>query len=204
MNLKIALLACVGFGLCTVTPIAYAQETEQAAAPSVAPEALVPETLAAAQALMDVILPQSGRTAMIDQMVKPMMQNIVQGITQQPDLQEVFKQDPGVEAIFSSFVDRQIGRATVSLETEMPRLVAAMALAYARRFTQQEMAEMKVFFLSETGKSYLKNSQTIMSDPDVASWQRNMMAKSMGDMPGEIEKLTSEIEQHLKSKKKSI
>lgn len=79
----------------------------------------------------------------------------------------------------------------------MPELIEAMSRAYARRFTSSQMNEMHAFFSTPTGQRYVTEAMGIMSDPDVAEWQRNSMAKSMEKLPEELKKLQEEMEKAL-------
>jgi hypothetical protein len=55
------------------------------------------------------------------------------------------------------------------------------------------MGEMRTFFETPTGQVYIGQAATIVNDPDVAKWQRDLMTKEMGKMPAEIEAMMAEI-----------
>ena len=68
-----------------------------------------------------------------------------------------------------------------------------MTHAYARRFTVAQMGEMRTFFETPTGQVYINQAATIVNDPDVAKWQRDLMASAMGKIPGEVDAMIAEI-----------
>src|SRR3546814_15125821 len=68
-----------------------------------------------------------------------------------------------------------------------------MARAYARRFTVAQLGEIETFFRTPTGRIYVTESMNIMSDPDIAAWQRQSIASSMERPPAELEWLSQEL-----------
>lgn len=154
------------------------------------------ERLAAAEQLMSTMMPPERRSAMVEQMVTAMMANILPSIKKGLDLDGVLA-DPKVERVFDRFLERQQKSTLEQLKVQMPKMFEAMSRAYARRFTAAQMGEMQAFFNTPTGQLYVKESPTIMSDPDVAAWQRDSMTKSMERLPEELKMLRQELEEAL-------
>ena len=149
--------------------------------------------LAAAQELIDVVMPPAQRQSMVNGIVQSMMQNITGGMMQSPKMQEAFQEFPAMRGVFQKFIDREEKKALQMMQDEMPSMIEAMSRAYARSFTVAQLEEMNVFFASPTGQVYVTKSMAIMSDPDVAKWQRDVMQKSMADMPAATEELMAEL-----------
>ncbi len=171
-------------------PISAQAEVPTAGAP------LSAERLVAAQQLMSAMMPPEQRDAMIEQMITAMMDNIVPGI-KQSFRQRGTLDNPDIAKIFDRFIARQTQSAIEQLKVEMPELIEAMSRAYARRFTTVQLGEMHAFFRTPTGQLYVTEVMGIMSDPDIAEWQRASMAKSMEKLPEELKKLQEELEKTL-------
>ena len=154
------------------------------------------EQLVAAQQLMSAIMPPEQRDAMVEQMITAMMANILPSIRQRLDERGILD-NPDISPVFDRFLARQTQSAIDQLKVQMPELIEAMSRAYARRFTASQMDEMHAFFRTPTGQLYVTESMGIMSDPDVAEWQRNSMSKSMEKLPDELKKLQEELEKTL-------
>ena len=115
-----------------------------------------------------------------------MFDNMRRGLSDNPRFAEAIGSDPKVRALFDEFMTRQMARTTDTLRASLPGMVDAMARAYARRFDVAQMAEVRRFFETPTGRAYMQASTTIMADPDIARWQRDMMARTMGDVQGDV------------------
>jgi hypothetical protein len=159
------------------------------AAPTVAPAQTVapdPARLAAARELIDTILPPATREQMITGMLAPMLANMRQGLQQNPGFAQAM-QNPKEKALFDSFMAKEQQRVTETMREALPGMVPAMAAAYARRFDVGQLHEIKAFFQTPTGRAYMTASYTIMSDPDIAAWQRGLMATSMQHVQEDVQ-----------------
>ncbi len=163
------------------------------AAPTTEPSAV---RLAAAKELIAALLPAEQRDAMMEQMIAAMLANVAAGAKQGLDAQTAFD-DPRVSKVFEQFLARTQSETVAQLKAEMPALVDAMARAYARRFSETQLSEMKLFFASPTGQAYVRESMSILSDPDVAAWSRDSMARSFDKMPERIDQLRRDLEEVL-------
>lgn len=171
------------------------------AAPALAQQAAAavdPVRLAAAERVIDTMLPPAEREAMIDGMMGPMLQATWQGMMESPGMAGLTK-DPESEQIIRAHMDRVAKRANDQLKQMMPGMMIAMSRAYARRFTTSQLDEITAFFRTPTGKVYARESTRIMGDPDVQAWQRESARKMMEHMPQDAE----ELQRALAAKKKS-
>jgi hypothetical protein len=130
---------------------------------------------------------------MIDTIMRGMMNNLTQMMTSSPEMTKVFGGDTRVTAIFEKFMKRQQEDSIAMLKANFPGMMDAMANAYARRFTSGQMSEMKTFFETPTGQVYIDQAATIMTDPDIAKWQQDLMAKGFANLPKEAEAMMAEI-----------
>ena len=165
----------------------------QAQTSPVAAPALDPARLAAAHELIDVLMPPATRAQMVESMMTPMLANLRQGMTQNPDFAKTMNADPRVKALFDTFMARQQTRTMTMMRDALPGMSDAMARAYARRFDVAQMRDIKAFFGTPTGRLYMQQSYTIMADPDVGAWQRTMMANSMTGVQADVADFAKQI-----------
>lgn len=155
---------------------ATGQSSTPAAQAAPAPD---PARLQASRALLDVLMPPATREQMIQGMMAPMLANIQRAIADNPQFAQTIGSDPEVKALFDAFMGKQLSRTTEMLRAGLPGMVEAMIRAYARRFDVAQLTELRRFFESPAGQTYMRESMTIMGDPDVAAWQRTLMSQSM-------------------------
>ena len=158
---------------------------------SVAP--VDPARLASARTLLDIVLPPAKREGMIDAIMKGMSANLSQSMFNSPQLKAAFEADPRVGEIMQRFFLKQQAESLATLKANFPGMVEAMSHAYARRFTVAQMADMRAFFQTPTGQVYINEAPTIVNDPDVAKWQRDLMTSTMGRIPTEAQAMMAEI-----------
>ena len=160
--------------LLTLSPVAaQAQPTTVTAA------AIDPARLAAATELLDVLMPPATREQMMTGMMAPMLANVRRGVSENPSFAAAMNGDPKLKAMFDRFMAQQQARTTDMMRRSLPGMIPAMVRAYARRFDVQQLREIRAFFETPTGRAYMQTSFTIMSDPDIAAWQRQMMQEAM-------------------------
>ncbi len=169
-------------------PSAAQAQTSPAAAP-----ALDPARLAAAHELIDILMPPATRAQMVESMMTPMLANLRQGMTQNPDFAKAMNGDSRVKALFDTFMARQQTETMTTMRNALPGMSDAMARAYARRFDVAQMRDIKAFFRTPTGRLYMQQSYTIMADPDVGAWQRTMMANSMTGVQANVADFARQI-----------
>jgi hypothetical protein len=158
------------------------------------PAPVDPARLAEARKVIDAVMPPATRDQMFESMIGALMKNMMQGIMQNPDFQTALDRKPGARDVFNRFVERQQELGLADLRANMPGMIDAMARAYARRFTVEQLRDIAAFFETPTGKAYTAQVGQIMADPDVAAWQQSLMARSMARAPDEVAQLRREIE----------
>jgi len=166
-----------------------------AAAQTPAPVAVTPEParLAAATRLLDALMPSGTRAQMMDAMLRPMLANMQQGMMQNPQFAQELSRNPKVKDAFGRFMTAQGQRSLEMIRTSLPGMFYAMARAYARRFDVTQLGEMERFFRTPTGQAYMQASMTIMSDPDVAAFQRTMMVDAMTRVQADTAAFVNEV-----------
>lgn len=162
-------------------------------APPTAVEAPAPDRVAAAEKLMEVMMPASQREAMMGQLVSAAMTNVIAGFEQRFGAEGQLK-DPEVRAVFDRFIARQQQLTLEQISGQLPGLFDAMARAYARRFTVEQLGEIEAFFSTPTGQAYTVQSMNVMADPDIAAWQSQSIAASLDRLPAELERLRKDLE----------
>jgi hypothetical protein len=178
--------------LLAIPLVAQAQSSTPAPAVAVAP--VDPARLAAARSVMNVLMPLDQRERMMEQMLGSTMGSINNAITNQPALKEAMGNDPELVSAFNGFMAKQQARTTALLKTAMPSMLEAIAKAYARRFTVPQLKEVEAFFSTPTGKTYMAEGMTIMSDPDVTAWMQEVMGQSLGQVEQDLSELVKAAE----------
>lgn len=145
-----------------------------------------PTRLAAARAVVDRFLPPDQHDRMVEQMLAPMEANITGAMASSPEMQALFENDPAMVAEFKAFMVAEQKRSSDLLRINMPMFADAISKAYARRFTVAQLQEIGGFFATPTGREYVAQSMTLMSDPDVQAAQRTMMTQAMQGMSERI------------------
>ena len=151
--------------------VAQAQTATTTAAPD-------PARLRAAQALMAQLMPPERRDAMIDQMMRPMIDNMKSNMIASPMFKEV-SADPKLRRVFDDFISEELERSIALTKQVMPELIQAMTRAYARRFTLVQLNDIAAFYATPSGRAFADQAGTIMADPDVLAAQTNVMRRSM-------------------------
>jgi hypothetical protein len=180
----------IGLAVTAATPCAASAQGSIAAP---AASAVDPTRLDAARKLMDQIMPPATRNQMMTSMMTSMMGTMVGALRQDPALTQTLEANPAAAAVFDTFIKRQQDLATQDLVTNLPGMLDAMAHAYARRFTLDQMHDMSAFFATPSGQAYLVIAPTVMSDPDVAAWMAGTMRRSQDRMPAELAKLMADM-----------
>lgn len=158
-------------------PLAAAAQTTPATAP--APD---PARLAAARALIERFMPADRRDAMIEQMIRPMAETAREAVFDSSSFAEMRKEDPKFGATMDGFMAEEFERTIAMTKAAMPRMLDAMARAYARRFTLEQIESIDAFFQTPAGRAYVERAPSIMADPDVLAAQRAMMTEAMSGL----------------------
>jgi hypothetical protein len=164
------------------------------AAPQTAP-APDPARLVAAQALLARFLPPQRRDAMVDQMIRPMVDNMRGVMTSDASFAALRSESPEFGKAFDQFIDSEFEHSLAATKAAMPALIEAMARAYARRFTLEQLTAISAFFETPAGRAFAEQSPTILSDPDILAVQRKMMGDAMAGMQQRIEAFATQAAQ---------
>ncbi|SEM69958.1 hypothetical protein SAMN05192583_0909 [Sphingomonas gellani] len=77
-----------------------------------------------------------------------------------------------------------------ALMTRMePGVRDALASAYARRFTADQLGELRRFFATPTGRAYAADSMTLMASPEMMAQMQQFAPQMMAAMPGIMAKV---------------
>jgi hypothetical protein len=162
-------------------------------APANAQSDIDPARLAAAQQVVEQVFPTSQRDAMVETIVRPINDNMQKAMGQSAEIKELFAANPEAAPAFERFVKGELERTIALTKESLPALVEAMARAYARRFSVEQLADIHGFFNTPSGRAYVAQSMTMMSDPDIQSAQRAMMAKSFDGMQARIATFVADL-----------
>lgn len=149
---------------------------QTAPAPAAAPD---PARVTAAQAVIGKIMPADQRDEMIDRMIRPMMGNMRSAMMESPMFAKAKADNPKFAPMMDEFIKGEFERSIALTKAAMPAMLDAMARAYARRFTLDELKAVSAFFDTPAGRAYATQAPTIMADPDVLASQRAMMTEAM-------------------------
>lgn len=145
-----------------------------------------PERLAVAKMLIERFMPADRRDAMVEQMVRPMMENAREAMFSGQLFESIRADDPKLRATIDDFMKQEFEHSIASTKAAMPRLADAMARAYARRFTLDQLQALHTFFETPAGRAYAERAPSLMSDPDILAVQRAMMTEMMTGMEQRI------------------
>lgn len=167
--------------LAAISPSATHAQTAPSAA--TAPD---PARLAVAKLLIERFMPADRRDAMIEQMVRPIMDNARQAMFSGPLFESIKAEDPKLQATIDDFMNQEFEHSIATTKAAMSALADAMARAYARRFTIEQLQALQAFFETPAGRAYVEQAPTLMSDPDILAVQRTMMTEAMAGMQQRI------------------
>lgn len=156
--------------------------------------------LGAGRHLIDIVLPPAERAAVFARVTDAMMANMVRGIIEGQAGGRAIADDSDLKNALNRFVERLRELAQRDLKMSTPALIEAYARAYARRFTIADMEEIGTFFASAPGRKCRIESSSILSDPDVAGWQVQAIARAQARLPDELAKFKEEIASILATK----
>ncbi len=179
-----------------------------------AAEPLTPQqeaVLPLAQEVVIQIFPEGTYTRMMGETMQPMLDSMMGTLTDLPlgQVQKLtglygddFSQlgegtiDEAMAILDPAFGERnkRIGDVTIELVTEVmteiePAYRAGLARAYAVRFNEAELADLKRYFSTPVGSKYAAESMLIYADPQVMSAMNELMPSLMALMPRMIERM---------------
>lgn len=173
-----------------------------AEAPKAQTEVFDPVHLQKAMHVVELVIPPSQRDAMFRAVIDSMTSNMLKGMMDaDPDIQKTMDSNPDLKPVFERFIARQRTFVIDDLKENMPSLMLAYGHAYARQFSPAELDEIAAFFSTPAGAKYVQRATALLTDPDVAEWQRRLAATSHKRMPEEMKKFLEEIGSALASHK---
>jgi hypothetical protein len=183
---KLILNGCAALAALALPAVAHAQ----AAAPA-ATAAVDPARLTEARKVIDLIMPPASREKTVRTMMNAMMANIAKAMNENPS----FGSDkPEMREAMTRSIARMEKEMLDLIAPTMPAMSEAMAHAYARRFTLDQLEQMEAFFRSPAGQAYVANVADIFSDPDVVAWQRDLTQRQMARMPAMMDEILHDAE----------
>ena len=162
----------VGALLVAATPLPCAG---QSPAPAQAPAVVEPSpaNVAIAREIVDIAMPPESRQAMMQQMTDAMFAQMRDGLSRAAGDQS----DPAMQESWTPYLER-VRTATRELDNEfMPRMIEAVARAYARMFSHDELVQIREFASTPAGRRYFRQSADLFSDPDIAEANRAYHAR---------------------------
>lgn len=186
-----------------ISAIALAFAPAAADAPPVSPvivdapatdSALDPTKVALARDIVAVVLPPDQRDKMMSAVLNAMTNNILAGTLQGLGIDDKIASEPAVRLIFQAFVERQKKLGMDDIHAALPGLVEAYARAYARMFSIDDLREIRTFVQTPAGTRFMQRAAGMLSDPDVAEWQRKLAAQGAARQAGELQRLKADLE----------
>ncbi|MBV8685123.1 MAG: DUF2059 domain-containing protein [Alphaproteobacteria bacterium] len=151
--------------LTAATSLAAPCLAQSAPDPVAATAPVDPDRLAIAEEVVALAFPVERRPAMFsrinDALMSQMRAALFGGMDGPPD--------PGAEAIFQRYFERVRAESDRLNALISPQLFAAVARAYARAFTRDELVQIRAFAATPAGAKYLHRAPELLSDPDVAA-----------------------------------
>lgn len=99
------------------------------------------------------------------------------------------EQDPHFEERMRIGMTVMMQEMTGLMAEVEPDVRTALASAYARRFTTQQLGELRAFFDTPTGRVYAAESMTLMMGPDMMGAMQSFTPKILQRMPGIVAKV---------------
>jgi hypothetical protein len=209
LKLSLTVLAAAAGFACA--PPAIAQETAPAA--QAAPDAA---RIAAAKVTIDYIVPAGTYSKLFGGSFNQIMNQTMDSMTTMPlaDLvkasgipqQDIAKLGGATLADVMQIMDpayKQRQQATMNammpalnqmMTTMEPSMREALAEAYARRFTLDQLNDMNRFFATPSGTAYANNSLLIMMDPEVVRRITKDMPKMIQDFMAQMPAIQKKVE----------
>jgi hypothetical protein len=160
--------------------------------PAPAPAAVDPRSLPVATEIVEFSFPPATRRAMFANAVDTMMAQARRASTEATG--ERFS--AAVEAI----LDRHLALARAQIDHAItdasPEIFAAMARAYARRLTYDELAQVRAFAATPAGAKFLQSGTNILADPDVARANTAYMSAALAAIRPLQAQLMEELRAH--------
>jgi hypothetical protein len=123
---------------------------------------LDPAQLALAREVVDLAIPPETRHAMLTRVGETMAAQMRDALFAGHPV------DAGVQAIFQRYLERVRSQTEPLITEYSPAIFAAVARAYARNFTRDELLQIRAFMATPAGARYIQRSPELLADPDIA------------------------------------
>ncbi len=201
-SLALALtLVAAGPALAQSAPAQPASQPALAPSPSAPPAPaadateLDPKAVALAQEILDIGMPPESRPAMfagIMDSLRSQIRDSMSKITGTGDAE--------ADAIIGRGIDRMYTEMTAQMNKHLPDFYRAMARAYARQFSFEDLTQIRAFVGTPTGQRFFSRSASVMRDPDVIEANRRSMVDIMGLAPQMQKQMIEELAAHIAKK----
>jgi hypothetical protein len=165
--------------------------------PGAAAAELDPERLAIARQVIDLSFPPEGRHAMLMSASDTMTDQARAAVAEATG-----GDNEAMTAIMQRFLDRMRVLTDRAIAEHSPALFGAMARAYARNFTRDELVQIRAFVSTPTGRKYLQKSMEMLADPDVARANTAYMTSILTAMEPMRVELQRELDDHIRSRRR--
>lgn len=155
-----------------------------------------PERLAIANEVIDLSYPPAGRSALL--------MSAVDAIT--PQVRSAMAEvaggtiDAGMEAILQRFFARVRAHTERVVAQHGNSIFSAYARAYARRFTRDELVQIRAFVSTPAGRKYVQEAVRLLADPDVARANTAYMTSAFASLESMQAELRRELEAYVRSR----
>lgn len=129
-----------------------------------------PDRVAVARQIVAIVLPPDRAMAIMGSITDSVMRPIEAQMHTQ-----LGTDDPGLNAIFNDFLRTIPGSLRATIEPMMPDMVEAMAQAYARTFTREELAQVLAFGQTPAGAKYLSRASDLVKDASVQAFYARLV-----------------------------
>jgi hypothetical protein len=111
--------------------------------------------------------------------------------------QQVHSSDPGLNAIFSDFLNTMPATLHATMQPLLPEQSEAMARAYARKFDRNELTQILVFGQTPVGAKYLSRSTELMQDPDIQAFYARLVPAVQAQQAPQVAEFKRKIAAYL-------
>ncbi|EIZ80131.1 hypothetical protein WSK_1164 [Novosphingobium sp. Rr 2-17] len=189
MTFRSTLATCAGIALLLVSQVACAQTP----APSAPAAAVSPESLTIAREIVTIAWPPEQR----EETMAKTMETILKQYRTSMSFDKIT--DPGLRKIIDDYLDSVPTMLRPLVQRFLPHQMEAIAVAYARKFSAQQLRDVRAFAQTPSGRGYLQGSIEILSDPTVAQ-ANTVFFKDVADLTKtKAEELTLQVAEYLKA-----
>jgi hypothetical protein len=193
--LAISVVALPAFAHGSGKPPITVAPAQQAAAPAAPVD---PASLAVAREILVIGFPPDKREQMFNSMIDTIMTQARQNVSL-----DKFSDDTEFQTLLDRSNQRMFEAMKASLTAAIPDYFDAMARAYARGFSADDLNAILAFVKTSAGQHYLERSSQLLKDPDVALASQRMTMQLMAKMPDIISEIMKDVQDYVAKKEKN-